>query len=1106
MNHEKRKHQPKGRDKKVRRGSIPSLASPQNLAADANDDVEPSPCAAVRKEHDFGRNRVPSDHSAASVMTILPHSLRKARSKRRSKPKCRLSPGTAFKSAAEDAGGVASLPERKFSDAVDPTLSPSSPVSSEERRSTLEHNEDPVGRLSSSSPSEAPETGREKGPESQSEEQKIDTTEDERIQSDPRRRDSDQGTSVVVKDAMAIPTDESPTSAGSISECGNPPPASMQNIPKREDVCSERPHSRNLGEATWNLGLDVDPKGEHEALAYNEDELPPTLGIDMFGKTFFAELATPSPEIMSSGPSRLRSLGQSWISQVNRDLTDVSSPQKNTVLTVLKQEMAREGSEYAKTMETTSGGGAKGPQCSSLMTEITWALGEEKEPRDAIDVFALPPSSPWPTKPKAPTLRFDAPAVGEKFSSVDDVPHAPGAVWTLRSENPVSIGPARPTQKPPESKAQVHLLVSALCIPFLLVVSLLIAVIFSRRPTRSPAPPKTGLIQELVKYCGGSKACSRAVDAIADTADLATDPCVDFYQFACGRWRAWNQQRPGYRRESEENYTLSIRKALLSLLDDDYGRRSVDVNSGEARNMAAFYDSCHKFLGAGARVAPVTDVLATMGFNASSDGHDTTSIRTIQDLLDFIVNRSLNNGLASVVSVTLRRRTISLDAGQTLHSTLGDDHVLEFLTATLGDNGLANDECNVHGLYHLDGEIHSRRALYNLSVPFDRTPLRYVEPPMEGVSWVDALNRASPERPVRYSLQSPVESRGMAYVQEAVTLLSRTTLEQARVYASAVLLAQVIKYVYLIRGQARSEGIATCLEITGSYFKDLLPYWISATFGSPEAAQSFVDMVKRIQDATLGTCASFMKIGIDCRNLSKLDVSFIGSAESFTALQKHPRAVSSVAPYGEHFLVNVVRASRDHVGTDYEDGAVQRQLHGRLVFPEHGARSRLIAVPANFLVPDAFVGDGSLPFLDYATVGVRLLLDWIETQFTENAAMEYASTLNVTVPCVRDAARAIFGRKVGEEEARHLVFADWALDVVLTAAKWDFVSNTGNASSNTAQLASVMKASRQLFYLRFCHTLCGELSALASACRYRASYSKDFAFAFSCREPASLQC
>ncbi|XP_075559595.1 uncharacterized protein LOC142591098 [Dermacentor variabilis] len=886
MMREKRKHQPKAKGKRHPRGSIPSLASPQSSAVDANDDVEPSSSAAVPKEHNLGGIRRLSHHSAASVMTLLPHSLRRSRSKRRSKRRGGLSSRAAFKSVADE-GGVARLPKRKYSDAVGLNASSSSPVYSEERRSTSEESEVPVGRLSTSSPSEAPETECEKGPDSESQEKKIDTAENERTQSELRRRHSNSGTFVVVKDAMAVPAYESSTSAGSVSERAHPQPASTQNITKREDLCHERYQWRHLGEAAQEPGFDIEPKGQREAVASNVDELC----IDMFEKPFLAELEAPFPDTMSSGPSKLRSLGESWISQVHRDMTDVSSPQKNTVLEVLTREMARDVSEYARTKEIASGVSVKGPQCSSAMTEIDWALEDEKQPRKATHVFALAPSSSCSMKPGAPTLGSNPPADGEKFSSIDDDPHAPGAVWALRSENPLSIGPSRFTQKSPESKTQMHLLLSALCIPFLIIMSLVIALIFSRRPTRSPAPPKAGLFQELVKYCGASKACRRAVDAIADTADLATDPCVDFYQFACGRWRAWNQQRPGYRREGEENYTLSIRKALLSLLGESDEVRNGDVHSGEATNMAAFYDSCRKFLGEAAPVTAVTDVIATMGFNGSSNGRDTASMETFQDLLDFVVANSLSSGLASVVSVTLRRHTICLDAGQTLRSTLGEDHVLEFLNATFGDDGLTADESDVDVLYHLDDQIHGRRSLFDLSVPFDRTPLSDLELPFQGVSWADALNRASPEGLVWYSPQSPVESRGMAYIQEVVILLSRVTLERARLYASAVLLAQVVKYVYVMRGKFRSEsptgGIDTCLEITGSHFKDLLPYWIISTLVPTEAAESFVEMVKRIEDATLRTCATITKIGIDCRNIAKLNVSFIGEC-----LVEVPRATA----------------------------------------------------------------------------------------------------------------------------------------------------------------------------------------------------------------------
>ncbi|KAH8038835.1 hypothetical protein HPB51_003338 [Rhipicephalus microplus] len=211
--------------------------------------------------------------------------------------------------------------------------------------------------------------------------------------------------------------------------------------------------------------------------------------------------------------------------------------------------------------------------------------------------------------------------------------------------------------------------------------------------------------------------------------------------------------------------------------------------------------------------------------------------------------------------------------------------------------------------------------------------------------------------------------------------------------------------------------------------------------------------------------------------------------------RRQPAHVTSPSSrYGDQFLLNVVLASRDHVGIDYEEGAVERQLSGNLSFFIVDKR-QFVAVPANFLDKDSFVASKDVPSIDYASVGVWILLEWLEWTFhvenvsghsvsrapeprtrsarsrrpvvigsdvdrlesplfAERALKEHvtvaedhvdhgggtaddpvAGSLNERIRCVCHVASELLGRSVGPEEGRLLAFVDWAVEVASTTAE-----------------------------------------------------------------------
>ncbi|KAL1481550.1 hypothetical protein MTO96_034395 [Rhipicephalus appendiculatus] len=91
------------------------------------------------------------------------------------------------------------------------------------------------------------------------------------------------------------------------------------------------------------------PRESRKVVAPNKDAFPLVKDINMSKSESLLELVTPSPESTSSRRPSLRSLGQSWMSQVNRDMAGGSSPHKDTVLTMLKRAMGRGGSKCSRT-------------------------------------------------------------------------------------------------------------------------------------------------------------------------------------------------------------------------------------------------------------------------------------------------------------------------------------------------------------------------------------------------------------------------------------------------------------------------------------------------------------------------------------------------------------------------------------------------------------------------------------------------------------------------------------------------------------------------------------------------------------------------------------
>ncbi|XP_077528515.1 uncharacterized protein LOC144140896 [Haemaphysalis longicornis] len=664
------------------------------------------------------------------------------------------------------------------------------------------------------------------------------------------------------------------------------------------------------------------------------------------------------------------------------------------------------------------------------------------------------------------------------------------------------------------------LVAPVLVIPVLILLSFLIAFLLPRKPARN----KTRLPDQLAAACTGNAACVRAVHTMAGSMDLTADPCSEFERFACGNWRARNPRRSSYRREMMRTYTRRIHEALLLRIPPPSGnlaQRSRHETNGGTSNMAAFYGSCHAFLEAsGQQNATVADVINAMRLYPcrAAPGNESSEQTGFQGLLEFVVANSFRSGLASVASVFSRGGTTYLDVGETLNSTFGSVAlVTEFLNAVTELNAMFGDSTGDDyascELQRLDRRAHEWRSQVNRSGPFVRAALGELQPMFANVIWEHALNSVGDGRV--YAPFSVVYTRGMREVSEIIALLSKGSLRRACMYASAVLLAQVMKYAYIFRGDCArnrtlAERVETCLGVAASFFKDLLPRWIATALIPNGTAGAFRGMVENLKHGALHSSVYSDMAWINASDFMVLNVAVVGESR-LTDVGGRQRTADAPTGYSEQFLLNVVRASQDHVGVDFDEGAAERQLKGEMAFFQLDGQP-FVAVPANFLIADAFIADDSVASVDYASVGVRLLLDWLVSKFGREAGTASQSTpLGRRVRCVRDAASALFGRQVGVKEGLLLVFADWALHVASVSAE----AHRRNRIGRTTEVGSAHEVvedtarriiSRKLFYLRWCHALCGEEGALAGACRFSTAHSRDFAEAFGCPWQQAAKC
>ncbi|XP_049524600.1 uncharacterized protein LOC119456933 [Dermacentor silvarum] len=301
-----------------------------------------------------------------------------------------------------------------------------------------------------------------------------------------------------------------------------------------------------------------------------------------------------------------------------------------------------------------------------------------------------------------------------------------------------------------------------------------------------------------------------------ENTDTAFDPCVDFHRHACGRWFAGSTARRSYVDENRANFSAAAHGALTQLLlrpqpgggdipHDDVG-------------MARFYASCLAY----ARKRPITrvpDLLERMSLNKSS----WTDFTSSQQLFDHVLAANFRTGLAGLVRVSKDESAANgllvVDVGESLQSTLGD-HTAWFLSMTLRELDWPKNRSLIAALQSLDARVERARSQVNDSLPLDATSVGENAAFLGlGLSWEDALEHAfSSASNESSNLTNAVVNIGAVdALKGMLAALTTTDLRVAGLYSLLLMLAQVMRYPYLLAtNYAGFEDVTLCLQAVSS--------------------------------------------------------------------------------------------------------------------------------------------------------------------------------------------------------------------------------------------------------------------------------------------------
>ncbi|XP_075726387.1 uncharacterized protein LOC142768308 [Rhipicephalus microplus] len=612
---------------------------------------------------------------------------------------------------------------------------------------------------------------------------------------------------------------------------------------------------------------------------------------------------------------------------------------------------------------------------------------------------------------------------------------------------------------------------------------------------------------ELQKLCS-TATCRRAMGAMTEYME-EVDPCLDFERHVCGRWFRHRSRRESYEQEAVDLFLTRIHQALENKTQQPAAHGIVS----REYNIAKLYNSCLNFVVQDQKTKFV-EVLQAMGISAEMQ----QLVRSSEDLFRFIVGTSLSTGLPSVVRITLRSGFLSpsvfvpvIDMGQTLRASLHYVDVPPYLQEAIGDLQVPDGAGVIEAATKIDEAVETWRVQADRSEAFAIVRLGQLGEVVVGASWTEALNTGLPRGNTtpQFTANDTAKIRAREMIHGALTvlLLGRESIQHVRFYVVLLFLAQVMKYRYLLERplERTLKDHAWCLHETAVLSSTFFPTWVTKTLVAPDAIQDLGRMMEGLREAMVREPDTLPELNISASEATKWTVYVIGSEGSLNTGFSTSSPAAAPTLYGDRFLLNVARASKDNVfptvfqresststgsegNTDMDAGTLAAlQIEGTISYDAH---TRQLLVPAVWLSDLMFVRDGSFPVLDVAALGVRLLAVWIRAQLAGRP--QVLENLKSTAECPGHEFETPLDEDNPDQVVREVASTEWALRIAFQASR-----------SRERLAADVLRD--RVFFWRFCQTHCGDVVG-RDACEFAVHLAGGFRDAFECREFVPPHC